>query len=34
MPTLKQLGTNVDNAIAVIKSNMQDVASGTFERIQ
>lgn len=34
MPTLKQLWTSVDSAISVIKSNMQDVASGTFKRIK
>lgn len=30
MPKLKQLGTNIDDAITLIKSNMQDVASWTF----
>lgn len=34
LPTLKDIGTNVQDAITVIKSNMGDVASGTFERVQ
>lgn len=34
LPKLKDIGSNVQDAISVIKSNMSDVASGTFERIQ
>lgn len=34
MPTLKDLWNSVDDAISLIKSNMNDVASGTFARIK
>jgi hypothetical protein len=34
MPTLKDLGASVDDAVNIIKSNMTDITSGTFKRIK